>query len=327
MRIIRSSRWDPFWNLAVEEYLLDCVERYHRILFLWQSENAVVVGKNQNPWRECRIERVAAHNADIARRVTGGGAVYQDRGNLNFAYYCPRTEYREARPYAAVCAALSELGIHAQRMGKNSLHVQGKKISGNAFCFRRNSALHHGTLLVRADLQKLRAFLQPPDYRLSTRAIGSVPATVANLARFSPHLTVPEVESVLTRAFARDAGSREVTPTPASQLPADPIDRLYRKHRSWTWRFGQSPPFSIELEAVFDWGSVVLALRVEQGYITDINIRSDGLDGADIGHLEGELLDAPFKSSAMARRIRGGIGPEGHALRGDIASWIEARRF
>ena len=181
MLIFESQSLDVYRNLAIEEYLMDHVADRGPILFLWQSECAVVMGKNQNPWRECRLDLMEKERVPLARRVSGGGTVYHDAGNLNYCVITSREEYREEQAYEFVFQALDTFGIKAEKTGKSNLSVDGLKFSGNAFAFRKGRAMHHGTLLLDTDLVRLNRYLGSMVDGIETHAIASIPASVANL--------------------------------------------------------------------------------------------------------------------------------------------------
>lgn len=319
--ILRSHSLDPYRNLAVEEYLLGQVALHGQILYLWQSDHTVVVGKNQNPWRECRLERLRQDRGLLARRVSGGGAVYHDLGNLNFSLVQPRERYSEDRQFEFVRRVLSALGVGSERMGRSSLSVEGKKISGNAFCLRGNSALHHGTLLVSSRLDRLARYLEPADTGIATRAISSVPAEVANLKAFVPSLDVQAVAQAFIDVFAAEQGEAAIVQK-SEMLDTPELRTLQKHHVSWEWCYGHSPPFDMTLATTFAWGALRIHFHVVHGKIVRADIESDAMDGAEIGHLEGELLDCPFKESALARRVRKCIGRDGNAFLEDIAGWL-----
>jgi lipoate-protein ligase A len=321
MTIYQSRNYDPYWNLALEDHLLDLLPDYGRLLLLWQADHTVVLGKNQNPWKECRLDRLRADRGLLARRVSGGGAVYHDRGNLNYALFVPRSEYREETGYQLVRQALSSLGITAERMGKSSLAVGGRKVSGNAFCFRKNAVLHHGTLLVATNLDRLNRYLEVSEADIETRAIASVPAEVANLSEFEPGLTVARVAEALVHVGADLLKTEPVVRDPR-ELHAQALHDLRHRYVSWEWCYGHTPPFTISLPKEFPWGEVTLNLSVEKGHLSAVDVESSALDGGDAGSIIGELLDCPFKESSMARRIKNSIGRDGHALLEDISAWL-----
>jgi lipoate---protein ligase len=234
---VRSDSLDVFRNLAIEECLLGEVRTRGRILFLWRSRDAVVIGKNQDPWVECRVEDVEREGGRVARRISGGGAVFHDTGNLNVSFFVPRREYRAEALFGIVLAALRRAGVNAGITGKNSLSVDGKKISGNAFCLRRDAVLHHGTLLVSTDLSKLERYLRPTKTDPGSRAVRSKPAAVANLADIVPGLAMRQIEDAIT-AETSSAWGEPVERVDAADLLGAALPALEAKYASDEWRFG-----------------------------------------------------------------------------------------
>ena len=263
MLIVESQSLDVHRNLAIEEYLMERAVESGPVLFLWRSACAVVVGKNQNPWRECRLDLMQAEGVPLARRISGGGTVYHDEGNLNYCVITDRTRYREEQAYEMVFQALETLGIRAEKTGKSNLSVDGLKFSGNAFCFRKGRALHHGTLLLDTDLERLNRYLEPMFSRIDTRAIRSVPAPVANLG-----LDVAEVSEALRSSFSSLYDDGRLFRRAEADLDGAALLPLEEKHRSNRWKHGATPRFSVERDGV--------RLEVENGKI----VRGSGA-GAD----------------------------------------------
>jgi len=206
MLIVTTEKHDIYRNLALEEWLLGNAPALP-VLFLYVNDPCVVIGKNQNPWRECRLSLMEEEGVALARRISGGGAVYHDTGNLNVSVIVPRTEYREDKQYELIFQTLETFGIKSSKVRKNSLVVGDKKFSGQAFCHRRDRTLHHGTLLVDADLDRLGRYLGPELDGIETKAIASVPAEVANL----PGLTIEMLSAALIETFIKMYAPGEVT--------------------------------------------------------------------------------------------------------------------
>ncbi len=261
MPIVESGAGDVYRNLAVEEYLLDHAADFTPALFLCRNEGAVVIGKNQNPWRECDVERVAAEGLALARRVSGGGAVYHDSGNLNYSFLCARGDYHAETFYAMVIAALERLGVEARLMKSTSLAVAGLKISGNAFAFRGGAALHHGTLLVSADLERLRRVFAGERRDFETHAIPSVPAAVANLSDFAPSVTVADVAAALIGEFEKRFGAMERLE--ASAIAPSAVEALALERRRPEWIYDRTPAFTAGRPR--RW-----RLRVEEGVVREL---------------------------------------------------------
>ncbi|MFH0953569.1 MAG: lipoate--protein ligase [Verrucomicrobiota bacterium] len=319
--VVRTTNLDPWRNLAVEEYLLDQVEKHRHILFLWQGDSAVIVGKNQNPWRECRVEQLQAEGAALARRLSGGGAVFHDKGNLNFAFFVSRTEYDVARQFDVVLSALRGAGVSAERMNRNSLAVGGRKVSGSAFFFRRNAALHHGTVLVSSNLEKLNRYLVPSRHITHTRAVRSQPSPVANLAEFVPGLSILQMEEIVMEAF-RAAYGGAVETVGDEWLAAAEISTLRAKYASWDWRFGLTPPFDIAMAGEFDLGHVRVKLYVEEGIITYTGVSIEGRGEAAADLIEEALRGCPLEEAEIRDCLLGLPPPCDETVARQMATWI-----
>ena len=241
MLIVESQSLDIYRNLAIEEYLMEYATTYGPVLFLWQSDCAVVMGKNQNPWRECRLDRMRDDEVPLARRVSGGGTVYHDKGNLNYCVIVDRTQYREAQAYEMIFQALDQFDIRAQKTGKSNLSVEGLKFSGNAFCFRKGRALHHGTLLLNTNLDRLNHYLGSMFEQIETHAIRSSPAEVMNL-----NLEVKAFSVALEEQFLSLYGSQEIIRWASVQMEPERLNPMVNKQSSLGWIYGATPKFFIE---------------------------------------------------------------------------------
>lgn len=244
MLIVESRSLEVYRNLAMEEYLMDEVRGCGPILFLWRSSCAVVMGKNQNPWRECRLDRMEKDGVPLARRISGGGTVYHDAGNLNYCVITDRESYREEQAYEIVLQALESFGIRAERSGKSNLSVDGLKFSGNAFAFRKGRAMHHGTLLLNTDLDRLGRYLGAMSNAIETHAVASVPAAVMNLG-----LETEALSAALRRSFERLYPDGAGSPCSENDVVREAaVEVLQRRQASPDWIFGATPRFSIEID-------------------------------------------------------------------------------
>jgi len=239
MLIVTTEKHDIYRNLALEEWLLENAPQLP-VLFLYVNDPCVVIGKNQNPWRECRLSLMEEEGVELARRISGGGAVYHDLGNLNVSVIVPRNEYVEDKQYELIFRTLETFGIKSSKVRKNSLAVGEKKFSGQAFCHRRERTLHHGTLLVNADLARLGRYLGPELDGIETKAIASVPAEVANL----PGLTIETLSAALIETFKEMYG--EGPATRWTDVEIENATQLFPnigKNSSKVWKLGHTPKF------------------------------------------------------------------------------------
>ena len=270
------------------------------ILFLWQNRNTVVLGRNQNPWRECRTSLLEADGGHLARRFSGGGAVYHDLGNLNFTFLVPEADYDVPKQLSVILHACRELGIPAEATGRNDLTVEGRKFSGNAFYKNGTVSCHHGTLMVRVDREKLGRYLNPSAAKLQAKGVASVRSRVVNLSDIRPGLTCADLYEPLKSAFSQVYG----LPCVCRSLPSAPEIQVLRQDFSrWEWIYGPKLPFSFSWESRFPWGELSLALDVDQGIIRSAAVRTDSMDWTLAQRLESALTDCRFSAEAMSAAI------------------------
>jgi lipoate-protein ligase A len=242
---ILSESLDPFWNLSKEEQLLDHCDSETTLLFVYCNNPSVVIGKHQNPWAESWMTELLTCGVPLVRRNSGGGTVFHDAGNLNFSFIAPREIYTPARHFELVLETLRKHGLSPELNGQNDLVMEGFKFSGSAFCYRKNTACHHGTLLVSSDLERLNRFLKKKDPWIHSHAIRSRPSLVCNLSSWNQDLTVDMLKTDLWDVF-RERASADVSFYKVGERDKeDPaFQDLYRKYRSWEWNFAKTPEFS-----------------------------------------------------------------------------------
>lgn len=270
----RRVTGNPYTHLAWEEWLVDHLAPDAHALFLYGNPPTVVLGKNQNVWRETDPRLLAARDVTLARRISGGGAVYHDAGNLNVSLIGPRRSYSGDACTAMIQAALADFGIVAEADARQVLTVAGRKVSGAAFCYRRQVVMHHCTLLVHTDLDALEACLRPALPSLRTHAVDSVRARVANLSEFVPELQSQPLADALERhfreRFARDAWQ----PTNGYPLLAwEAFQARIDHHAGDAWVYDHSPTF----RAPTSVDGVAVELVVRKGRVETV----EAVDEAD----------------------------------------------
>ncbi len=298
-----SGSFDPFLNLAMEQHLLETVKGGCCLLYLWQNQNTVVIGRNQNPWTECRSSLLEAEGGHLARRLSGGGAVFHDLGNLNFTFLVPTEDYDLGKQQRVLLEACQSFGIPAELSGRNDLTAQGRKFSGNAFYHTGSRSYHHGTLLVDVDGEKLTRYLTPTKAKLKAKGVPSVRSRVVNLIELCPTLTVEDLKQALVAAFEAIYGLNSA-PRVLTEADTARIGSLRETYASWHWRFGQRLPFTCRAEGRFAWGEVEIQLHIDEGVIRDAAVYSDDMDFAFPPALEKALIGCRFNSAALAERLR-----------------------
>ena len=198
---IESTTYDPYANLAMEEYLMLHCGETECILYLWQNEHTIVIGRNQNPWKECHLTQLEESGGHLVRRLSGGGAVYHDLGNVNFTFLVQKENYDVGRQLDVIIGAMRRLGIQAERSGRNDILADGKKFSGNAFYKQNKFCYHHGTIMLNVDVTKLSRYLNVSADKLKSKGVSSVKSRVTNLVEFVPDLTVARLKKALKESF------------------------------------------------------------------------------------------------------------------------------
>lgn len=265
--VLRSTSLEARVNLSLEEWLLGRTRPGDWRLLIYRNGPGVVIGRYQNAWRECNLAALRESGGEIHRRITGGGAVWHDAGNLNFCFVAARDSYCVERQFSVVCRALEACGIEPVRTPQNALMAQGLKFSGNAFTLKKSGAIHHGTLLVDSDLDRLNQCLAAPaGAELRDKSVRSIPARVGNLAALRPGLTIEYLATALAAAYRGEPGAGRA---PEMEISPGDLDaefaRMTERHAAWVWRLGASPPFDVHSRI----GGAVARLAVEEGIIRE----------------------------------------------------------
>ncbi|MEA4854633.1 MAG: lipoate--protein ligase [Christensenella sp.] len=297
----RNPCLDPHQTLAVEEYMLAHITPGEIILYLYTHEDSVIIGKNQNVWAECRHEKLFSDGGKLARRISGGGAVFHDLENLNFSFIAAHDVYNLHRQLQVMLEAANSFGIKAEFSGRNDILTEGRKFSGNAFCHRKNGAFHHGTILINTDMTKLSKYLAVSKDKIESKGISSVRSRVVNLAELNPDIMPDSMEKALKTAYEKEYGHFE--PYPFTSEAQAEIERLTKRNESWEWLFGQTPQFDITTKTRFPWGGIELMLNLRDAVVMDARIFSDAMDADFIGTIAPALIGCEFKSDELARRV------------------------
>ncbi|MBQ1410379.1 MAG: lipoate--protein ligase [Oscillospiraceae bacterium] len=299
--VCRSRGYNPYENLALEEALLNLVGTGELILYLWQNERTVVIGKNQNPWKECRTALLNEEGGHLARRLSGGGAVFHDLGNLNFTFLMSAEDYDLSRQLTVIEKACQSLGIPAQRSGRNDLLAEGRKFSGNAFYSHGGKSYHHGTLMVDVDMEMVQRYLSPSKAKLAAKGVDSVRSRVVNLREFVPNLTIERLSDALIAALSETYSENAVGAHSVRPLDAEELDLrdLTAKYASDEWLYGPKLPFTASVEERFPWGGVEIQLEVNEGVIRAAKVYTDAMDDTLAPRMETALTDCAYRGDAL----------------------------
>lgn len=229
-KYIISDQFNPYYNLALEQYLFDFVDNETCILYLWQNDNTIVVGKNQNIEVECKVEEFLAQGGIIARRKSGGGAVYHDFGNLNFSIISKADITSEMSYQKIVTDAVLNLGLEAEFNGRNDIIIDNKKFSGNAVYDNGKVACQHGTILISSNIEKMTYFLTPDESKLARHHVKSVSSRVVNLSELEPNITV----DIMKKSMIETTKSEQYM----IKIEHENVEEIMRVFSSHEWLFG-----------------------------------------------------------------------------------------
>ena len=305
MKLYRNGSTDPYFNLAAEQYLMDTEDG--AVFMLWQNDRAVILGRNQNAYAEINRPFVEERGIAVVRRLTGGGAVFHDLGNLNFTFILPREECPEldfARFTVPVAEALRKIGVPAEVSGRNDLTADGRKISGNAQCVYNGKIMHHGTLLFSADLSDMADALRVDPEKMRSKGIGSVRSRVGNLSEYLPGMDVTGLKRYLEESFSASGGTAEAVSFSPEQTAG--IEKLKReKYAAWEWNWGVSPSFGKSVRKRFPFGGVELSFEAEHGVLTAVRLQGDYFGAAPVEELEVSLVGCRLIRDELAARLSG----------------------
>jgi lipoate---protein ligase len=305
VRVFLAKEFDPWLNLATEDWLFRDMDPSHNVLFLWRNSPTVVIGRYQNPWQECDLAKMEEDDVKLARRQSGGGAVFHDMGNTNFTFMSSRESYSKERNNSIIISALARMGITAEASGRNDLIIEQRKFSGSAFKLSKDRAFHHGTILINADITRLGRYLTPDADKLQSKGIKSVSSRVANLSEFNRSISHETLCPIIIEEFFNTYGETcEITELSHATISAIPhLKSYYEKMVDWDWRFGKTPQFACEAARRFSWGKLSFHIDARQGVIQEMAIFSDALVPDLISAVMSRMEGVRFTESAMTSAL------------------------
>ena len=298
---------DPTLNLALEEYALLTLDLSDSYLLFYVNRPSIIIGKHQNTIEEIDADFVHQHDITVVRRISGGGAVYHDLGNLSFSFitrYTPQRFNNYAEFTGPVVEALRELGVPAERTGRNDIVVEGRKVSGNAQVVRGDRMFSHGTLLLDSNLDDVTRALKPKPGKVESKGIQSVRSRVANISEFlGAPLPMDDFRAALLAHLFPGGG-----PVPSHEFSADDRRRVEdlanAKYRTWDWNYGESPPFNLPRTRRFPSGEIDVRLDVTDGIVRAVRVFGDFFSSREIADLERGLTGVRYRRADLADALR-----------------------
>lgn len=311
---LETGRLDPAWNLAFEETVLER-RTDAPYLILWQNDNTIVIGQNQNTVEEVNDSFVKEHGIHVVRRMTGGGAVYHDLGNINYSFIDDAGELESLsyeRFAAAVVDALKGLGLDACASGRNDILVSGCKVSGTAQRLCGGRILYHGTLLFDSKPEMIAGALNVDPLKFQSKSKKSVRARVGNIRSFlKKDMSMEEFKAYLIDCFGKAGVVRDA-------LNPDELQHVSElkknKYDTWEWNYGKSPRFTMRNKEKFDGGIIDIRADIENGYITEIKFYGDFLSLRSLEQLEKSFIGIKYERTAAKNAIDDYMKYNGHGL-------------
>lgn len=319
MKYIESSSTDPYFNLALEEYVFECLPKDESYFMLWQNSNTIVIGKFQNAFEEVNQKSVDEREIRVARRLSGGGAVYHDMGNLNFTFIVDRQDI-EGLNFKVfvepVVETLKGFGVEAEFSGRNDILIKGMKISGNSQYVKKDRVMHHGCIMLDSDLEKVADALKVKEAKFKSKKSKSVRSRVTTINANAPYkITMDEFKAALK---ARILGNESVEPYELTKEDMAVIKRLRdEKYATWEWNYGRAAQYEMTREEKFDAGLVTVHMTVDDGRVEAIKIYGDFFGNGEIEDLEkalqGVILDSRLEDKLRKMNLdeyMAGISPK-----------------
>lgn len=303
MKYIENFSNDPEYNLAFEEYCFKYLPVDEDYVILWINGPAIIVGKNQNTLEEVNVDYVKEHNIQVVRRITGGGAVYHDLGNLNFSIIKNTGENKKIdfkRYNIPILNALERLNLKGELSGRNDMTIEGKKFSGIAQSIWRNRALNHGTLLFDTELDVLSSALNVKQDKIISKGIKSVRSRVTNIKPYlAKDITMESFRELLLQYIFEFEGEVPVK-YELDETEKEAIDKLYdEKYSQWDWNYGYSPQFNYKNYKKFPFGGIEVRLHIKNGVIDICKFYGDFFGSENVEKLETTLVGKTYNEESI----------------------------
>ncbi|EUJ28012.1 Lipoate-protein ligase LplJ [Listeria floridensis FSL S10-1187] len=308
--IDNNNEKDPRINLAVEEFILTELNLDEPVLLFYINKPSIIIGRNQNTIEEINTDYVEKNGVIVVRRLSGGGAVYHDEGNLNFSFITEDdgdSFHNFAKFTQPIVEALKKLGVNAELKGRNDLLIDGFKVSGNAQFATKGKMFSHGTLMYNLNLDHVVASLKPRKDKLESKGVKSVRSRVANIADFMDEkMTTEEFRDLLLLYIFNVESVADVKEYKLTDADWERIHEISKaRYANWDWNYGKSPKFDLERTKRFPVGSIDIRLNVQKGMITDIKIFGDFFGVGDVKEVEDRLRGTKYQPESLKESLQG----------------------
>lgn len=307
MIFIESPSTDPHFNLALEQYVFDTMDPKESYFMLWQNDNAIIIGKHQNTIQEINAEFVQEKGIKVVRRLSGGGAVYHDLGNLNFTFIVPAEKKYGAFNFADFCVPVVDtlriIGVHAEISGRNDMTIEGKKFSGNSQYAKRGKIMHHGTIMYDSDLDVVTDSLKVSGDKIKSKGVSSIRNRVTNIKpHLSEDISLDEFKGILVKNIFN---GEEVNQYHLTEQDIENVNKIKDEiYSTWEWNYGFSPQYSIIKEQRFpNVGKLEVHMEVEEGIIKQFDVCGDYFGNGDKSELQELLIGKLIKPDVIARTL------------------------
>ena len=304
MRYLRNLSTDVYYNMAFDEYALEQLPLDEPLFYLWQNRPAVIIGLNQNAYAEVNIDYLSQQGITLARRITGGGAVYHDLGNLNYTIVGRSSDFERDYPEYTryILKALQALGVQAELSGRNDILVDGRKVSGYAKRVYKDRLMVHGTLMFDVDIERLTHALTPSTDKLISKGIASVKSRVANLKEYLSDITnIQELSHAIEQKLSREYQDKEFLLTEEQQAKIKSIAE--NKFSNPDWIYGRAPGSTVTYTKRLPCGNVEVHLQIEKGHIDSIRIGGDFIGNSPTSTIEKLLCGSLYERAALQQRL------------------------
>lgn len=303
MKYIESPSNDPYFNLALEQYVFDKMSRDEEYFMLWQNDNAIIIGKHQNTIEEINHEYVKQKGISVVRRLSGGGAVYHDLGNLNFTFIVDKgdiSKFDFSKFCNPIVKALEQFDVRADINGRNDITINGKKFSGNSQYIKKNRIMHHGTIMYDSNIGVVASSLKVSKDKIYSKGVKSVKSRVANVKEhMKEDIPIDEFKKLLLHYMFEESDLTEYKLTNEDIKNIETI--MNDRYSTWEWNFGTSPKYNILKERRFDdCGKIELYMEVNNGIINNIKIFGDYFGNGDSIDISNKLIGCKIEEEEIS---------------------------